>query len=46
MDARGHWVGNEWKEQSMLGVFVESFALLIVAIDPLSMLPIFASFTQ
>ena len=46
MDARGHWLGNEWKEQSMLGVFVESFALLIVAIDPLSMLPIFASFTQ
>ena len=30
----------------MLGVFVESFALLIVAIDPLSMLPIIASFTQ
>ena len=30
----------------MLGVFVENFALLIVAIDPLSMLPIFASFTQ
>ena len=30
----------------MLNVFFESFALLIVAIDPLSMLPIFASFTQ